>query len=244
MRRSGRTFSWMLALALALNVPHAAQAGSKFGAPTDFLEGSPVARTAGASYAAHNDLDGPLNLVWVDVDEIATFAYERAFGEARAVLEGAGLRYHYSRGDAALTTGPDDVRVIILKRSAVPAASRHLVMGAVNARFAMPGEARAVWVYLDPIVAALGFATAAENGAAVATAMGRVIAHEIVHVMAPQLGHAKKGLMAATLTQRDLIGPRGSVSGTFIKALRPATTSLASARYRPADREPRSADRR
>lgn len=41
--------------------------------------------------------------------------------------------------------------------------------------------------------------------AEIARAAGRVLSHELVHVLAPELGHASTGLMAARLKRRDLL---------------------------------------
>jgi hypothetical protein len=90
-------------------------------------------------------------------------------------------------------------------------ASREPVLGAT------PREARTypvVWIHVPGVRATLRLAVDADgtpmparDRRALGVALGRVIAHEVVHVVAPGLSHGR-GLMARALTRRELTAPR------------------------------------
>jgi hypothetical protein len=212
MARGTPTICWTLTAALMAS-PVLARQG--FDVPD---AASAVVLEPGPSRSA--DSPALLELVWIDVEAAAPGLLERAMAEARAVLDAAGLRYRYRRAAVDSQTGPDDVRVIVLPHSRAPQAPGRLVMGAVNARFARPGEARAIWAFVSPIVGALGLTGVEQDPDAVAVALGRVVAHEMVHIMVPHLGHAKDGLMSAVLSAQDLRGRRQGMGETFLRALR------------------------
>lgn len=212
-----RPFSWTLILALAADIASARQ-GLDIPDPASSFDGAPTADPA-APAEAESIVD--LEIVWIDVLGDPAYSFRRAMGEASEILGEVGLRYRYRLGDVAAVSGPNELRIIVLQRSQAPPIPGRLVMGAVNARFAKPGEARAIWIYTDAVVSALGLASAEQDPMAVAIAMGRVVAHEIIHVMAPQVGHAKSGLMSAVLSAKDLRGARVSISGAFRDALAP-----------------------
>lgn len=218
MAHDVRPFSWTLILALAADVA-AARQGFEIPDMASTFEGAPTADPAPPT-EAESIVD--MEIVWIDVLGDPVYSFRRAMDEASEILRKVGVRYAYRLGEVNAVSGPNELRIIVLPRSQAPSSPRRLVMGAVNARFAQPGEARAIWVYTDAVVSALGLDSVEQDPMAVAIAMGRVVAHEIVHVMAPQVGHAKSGLMSAVLSAKDLRGARVSISGTFREALAPA----------------------
>ncbi len=87
-------------------------------------------------------------------------------------------------------------------------------MGAVRYQ---PGEAsRGAWVSVPEVAGTLGLDARPgswwpQQRQALARAIGRVAAHEIVHALAPQREHAATGLMSAALGRGELTRTRIAV---------------------------------
>lgn len=227
-KRSG-LLSWMLLLALA---PMAASAGLDTSIDAEAsmdLDGFSVpTRAPRPNVATNNESD--LRVLWIDVQELASSLFAGAATEASSTLSREGLRTSFRKVAAGGAEGASDVRIILLPRSQAPRPAGPLVMGAVSPNKLRLGEARAVWVYLEPVLGALGLRSAGENPRAVSRALGRVVAHELIHTMVPQLEHSKRGLMAAKLTVRELCRPEVDLESAFRRALRsPLSRPLASA---------------
>jgi hypothetical protein len=116
-----------------------------------------------------------------------------------------GATVSWRRGEAGELARPGEVRVILLDRTA--AKSGKPVLGATPPRFDVDPF---VWVHVPSVRAAIGldprgsaFTMAPPASRALAIALGRVVAHELVHVLAPSVPHGT-GLMSALLTYRQL----------------------------------------
>jgi hypothetical protein len=101
---------------------------------------------------------------------------------------------------------PGEIPVIVLDRARVDGRASGHLMGATPRH----PSVRAAWIFSSGVVWALGLgrdplSTSEERE--VARALGRVVAHEIVHVVAPEVPHARKGLMQPSLNRYDLIRP-------------------------------------
>ena len=64
------------------------------------------------------------------------------------------------------------------------------------------------------------------NMAALSRAMGRVVSHELVHVLAPERGHAPAGLMAPRLSRGLLLGGAIWLDGTSSRLVRVALSDV------------------
>jgi hypothetical protein len=152
-----------------------------------------------------------LALVWIDATGCGRQAEGVARSEARSILEKMGLRVTWRRGAAGELGRAHEVRVVLVDRLVVNAESREPVLGAA------PREAReypVLWVHVPGVRVTLRLALDAEgtplparDRRALGVAIGRVIAHEVVHVLAPGLAHGR-GLMARALTLGQLSAPR------------------------------------
>jgi hypothetical protein len=95
---------------------------------------------------------------------------------------------------------------VIARRRQPPALGRARIMGLVVRDHAAPSP---VWIFVDNIVSTLrtreGFATDSRE---LGVAMGRVVAHEVIHALAPRHPHARTGLMSPVLDRAGLLGPR------------------------------------
>jgi len=185
-----------------------------------------VAAAAAAEEASPMDLEGfvgsrvlppsapplaappALRLVWMDPTGVGVGAEAAARDEARSLLRKMGATVTWRRGDAGELASPGEVRVILLDRSAD--SSGKAVLGATPPRFEV---APFVWVHVPCVRAVIGldprgpaFTMSAPASRSLAIAIGRVVAHELVHALAPSVPHGT-GLMSATLTRRQLTDP-------------------------------------
>lgn len=147
-----------------------------------------------------------LRLVWIDPTGIGAGVEAQACAEAASVLGamGASVACHASAAGEIARDG--DVRVILLERTAergrgVP------VLGATPPRFAV---APFVWVHVTSVRSLMGLRPrgpasllSPAESRDLARALGRVVAHELVHALAPDVPHGR-GLMSASLSRREL----------------------------------------
>jgi hypothetical protein len=64
-------------------------------------------------------------------------------------------------------------------------------------------------------------------------ALSRVVAHEVVHVLAPERGHAESGLMSRNLTRDDLLADAIDLDGPSLERARVALTAWVHRSARP-----------
>jgi hypothetical protein len=166
-----------------------------------------------------------LRLVWFDPSSAAPLAYSGVGGEVRSILGAAGVDVVWQKG-AADPLAPGEIAVILLDAEPGRVAMRPDVMGCV-----IKGDRPSVlWVNLTTVARMLGLdassriAWSGRERQQVATALGRVVAHEIVHVIAPQLPHATEGLLSATLDRHHLVYQRlrldGDSADGFLRSIR------------------------
>ena len=174
-------------------------------------------------------------LVWLDPagEALGTEAVVRP--EVARVLREMGVSASWRRAEPHELAREGELRVIFLNRAAqryhgVP------VLGATPASF--QGE-RFVWVHVPSVRAAVGVGRRSGPGLDVHTArrlgiaLARVIAHELVHAMAPSLPHGS-GLMSARLDRRTLTAARIAIDPQLGLAVRTAILGAAPA-ARPTD---------
>jgi hypothetical protein len=161
------------------------------------LPGAPPARA-----------EAPLavRLVWLDPADVAAGIELVARAEAESLLSRMGLTVSWRRGSTGEEAQAGEIRVILLDRGAQRGTDTP-VLGATPERFA---GAPLVWIHVPNVRATLGigarqslFALDRPAFRAVAIALGRVIAHEVVHALDPKIPHGG-GLMSERLTRRQL----------------------------------------
>ena len=185
---------------------------------TPFVLAAILASSPGAlATAASHDR---CTFVWVDVANVVPSAYATASEEAASILARAGLNCVFRQGDSRSSTLPGEFFVVLLPHTHGGRTPGRLVMGSVKARHGRPDDEDVVRVYVEPILEVLSLRSADQDRPRVARAIGRVIAHEVIHIAAPLLGHSKRGLMAAALTAKELVGPRVQIDHNFRAALR------------------------
>jgi hypothetical protein len=181
-----------------------ASAGAEDRSPLD-LEGVLGPRLlAGAPSPASS-----LALVWMDPAGVALGVEGMARDEARSLLGKMGVPVSWRRGKAGEVSRTGEVRVILLDRAA-QRGSGVPILGATPERFE---AAPLVWIHVPNVRGALGLSP--ERPAVVSDftslrvlgiALGRVVAHELVHALAPSVSHGT-GLMSMALTRRQLTAP-------------------------------------
>jgi hypothetical protein len=150
----------------------------------------------------------PLRLVWMDPARAASGLERLSRKEAEGLLRRMGLRVSWRNGDDREMARPGEVRVIFLDRPA-KRESGAPVLGATPPTFDVSPF---VWVHVPGVRLSLGLPRRPEArtdllaSRLLAVAVGRVIAHEVVHALAPAVPHGT-GLMSATFTRRQLTAP-------------------------------------
>jgi hypothetical protein len=146
-----------------------------------------------------------LRLVWMDPTGVGVGVEAGARDETRSLLRKMGVTVSWRRGEAGEGARPGEVRLILLDRTT--GTSGKAVLGATPSRFEV---APLVWVHVPSVRAAIGldpgglaYAMPPPASRALAIALGRVVAHELVHALAPSVPHGT-GLMSAALTFRQL----------------------------------------
>ena len=137
------------------------------------------------------------------LDELLEAGDHRAArAEAARLLRQLGLAVSWRRAGASEPVLDGEVRVILLDRAVVGEA-RASVLGATPTH--VEGSPF-VWIHVPGVRQAVGVgagALEASDGFRLGVALGRVIAHELVHALAPSVPHGE-GLMKSRLTRADL----------------------------------------
>jgi hypothetical protein len=128
--------------------------------------------------------------------------------EVRGVFREIGVNARVVRAAPGrpIEEGEGVVVPVIARRRQPPNLGPDRIMGLVLRDHAAPSP---VWVFVDNVRSTLrtreGIATDARE---LGVAVGRVVAHEVIHALAPRHPHALTGLMAPVLDRVGLLGPR------------------------------------
>jgi hypothetical protein len=156
--------------------------------------GAPEARASGEP-GARVDEPVPLTAAAIEVARVPPVAFDIMQQELAALLEPTGVRLVWRRAGPSGETSPEELRVVFLGG---PARGLHAGRGVLAATLPT-GPAPTIWVYTPTVVESLG--PAADGPAtprarrALGLALGRILAHELVHVLAPEIPHGH-GVMA------------------------------------------------
>jgi hypothetical protein len=172
-----------------------------------------------------------LHLVWLDPAGAAGSSVSAACDEAERVFKALGLVATWRRASVEEPPRDDEIRVILLDRATLNA--RHAsVLGSTPEHFDGPPH---VWIHVPGVRQVLGIADVRRGALdrhdsyALGVALGRVIAHEVVHALAPALPHGE-GLMRSSLSRRDLCASSAPVTPRLAAAVsRALADRLASA---------------
>jgi hypothetical protein len=147
-----------------------------------------------------------LRLVWFDPSDVASGSESVARATAAELLARMGASVSWRRCTSPEVIRSGEVWVTLLGTGPQP-ASGPLVLGATSIR---RGVSSVVWVRVANVRAALGISHNRSFAALtplerheLGVALGRVIAHEVVHARVPSVPHGT-GLMSGILTRRQL----------------------------------------
>jgi len=147
-----------------------------------------------------------LRLVWFDPSEIAWGSESVACAEASELLTRMGASVSWRRSTSSEVIRSGEVWVTLIGEGP-QAGSGPVVLGATG-----KGQAASsvVWVRVPNVRAALGISRTRSVAALtpierrlLAIALGRVIAHEVVHARVPSIRHGT-GLMSGSFSRRQL----------------------------------------
>ncbi|MET0554305.1 MAG: hypothetical protein ABW221_14780 [Vicinamibacteria bacterium] len=161
----------------------------------------------GAPAAAAAPDEAPLvRLALIDLHGLLPDVGAGASAEAATLLDRLGARIQVQSKQPSEAHDPRDVLVVVMPGQPGPLLDRS-VLGSIQ----RDAPTRALWVFPRTIAAAVGLAPdpaawTPAGRARFATALGRVMAHEIVHLTCPWRDHDRTGLMAARMSRGTLRG--------------------------------------
>jgi hypothetical protein len=158
---------------------------------------------------------GPrISLLWFDPQGSLPGGFETVRQEVARIFREIGVDVRWTVGGLGTVYGAADVPevpVILLPDDPAPSRARRHIMGLV---LKSQEPSRAVWVFLKNVRWTLGHdlrkqAPWTEGDAQdLALALARVVAHEVVHAIAPDEPHSRGGLMSDSLNRSYLLGRR------------------------------------
>jgi hypothetical protein len=160
-------------------------------------------------------------VVWIDLAGVPAAAREAARQEAAAVLDDVGLSPRWRVGAAQDLLGEHDLPVVLLRSDHSARRGSDRVLGACTPR---SGSPRA-WVYLENLAWAMGVPAydgpmTLQQSMSLGRAIGRIVAHEVIHAVAPALGHARSGIMSPRFNRNDLLSLYLPVDGVTRQGVR------------------------
>jgi hypothetical protein len=160
-----------------------------------------------------------LGLVVYDVHDLLGTSYDELVAETRAIFLEMGVETGWRQGGLGTVHGAGPIReipVILLKEAPGRLRAKREVLGLIP-----KNQPPAIWVFVENVKRTIATSSGVlDSGLAVA--VGRVVAHEIVHSLAPQLGHTKDGLMRHSLDRRALVGEVRPSHAECVEAVRAA----------------------
>jgi hypothetical protein len=168
-----------------------------------------------------------LRLLWFDPKDVLPPAFDMTSREVRRIFRDIGVDIRFERGIAGTDFGYGttlDVPVILLGQDPMRSRSPRNVMGLVP----RPEDGtRVVWVFLSNVRHTLGYDPRARvtprEANELGLALARVVAHEVVHAIAPDEPHTSSGLMHHSMDRSFLLGTKARIdrdcARTFARSL-------------------------
>ena len=180
-----------------------------------------------------------LQVLWFDPTHALTApATDVLAEEVRRIFRALGVdvAFRVASPDSTYGDGPvPEIPIILLKEDPIVSRRPSHVMGLVM-RHQEP--IRVVWAFLENVRWTLGQGRdralpVAGHERELGLALGRVVAHEVIHAIAPEEPHARNGLMSHSMNRTFLLSDKAALDGRCARAF---LTGLAARRARvPAD---------
>lgn len=169
-----------------------------------------------------------LTLIWYDAYKLLPHCFETMSEEVQRIYDDLGVAVRWQKGrmdepDEEAARDPLKLNVMLHPGSASGWGLKDNVMGVATHREGTKGS---VYVFFPEVASALGLdrrIDALDGPQAMyelARALGRVVAHEVVHVLAPERPHTANGLMKRRLGRRLLLRRSVHLDGKSAKMVR------------------------
>jgi len=166
-----------------------------------------------------------LTIVWADPDRLLRFGFESMAEEVVEIFEDAGIEVEWRKSVRGLDAARSIPIIVHLTSSSSETwRLRQHTMGLMIPR-PRSGLRRVIRVFFDEILRTLALEfdnsrmPSARETMLLARGLGRVVAHEIVHAVAPDAPHAATGLMQLQLNRAHLQMPSLRLSTESTNAL-------------------------
>lgn len=185
-----------------------------------------------------------LTLVLFDVQRQLPMGFEEMAQEVRAIFAEIGVEIAWRQAEPGDTFGDRpgiELPVILLANDPSPARRQRPIMGLV-VRDQQP--VRSIWAFMCQLKRTLGldprpgYLYSGNERRMLSRALARVVAHEVVHALAPEHPHDEQGLMRQTLSRKMLVGTRGALGAEGTRSVLAGLALLAAPpaeRSRPAE---------
>jgi hypothetical protein len=146
-----------------------------------------------------------LRAAFVDMAGLPTLTFRLLEHELQSMLEPTQVKLQGRRIDAAAESDRHELRIVFLASTGLGADDGKSILGSTSLAAPVP----TIWVYYPNVVHALGFdlesvSSSLREQRFLGVALARVLTHEIVHAVAPEVPHAPSGLMAVRWSTRKL----------------------------------------
>ena len=145
---------------------------------------------------------GPrVGVLWIGADPQSpcSLDVQRVEREVRRIFDGMGVEIDWKVPATSAVQQREEIMVVALPADPL---KRTRLMGATT------HGSSTVWVYCSAVARALDLDPHTPGSTPLLSqAVGRVVAHELVHALAPALQHTVQGLMAARWAPKRLLDP-------------------------------------
>jgi hypothetical protein len=240
-RRARQRAAMAFALVLSAAAPAASGADRRDAPFPELAPSLPESAPVAPSLPEAAPPAGELRLFWFDPKGLLPFVFEPTSREVSRIFRDVGVPIRWEKGSSETNLGEGalDIPVILLPHDPMPERARRRVLGLVPRE---PLGARAVWVFLSSVRWTLGHdprspRVSPRQANELGIALARVVAHEVVHAVAPDAPHTSGGLMHDSMDRTFLLGMRAPIDPdcgrAFVRNLeeilaprRPATARL------------------
>lgn len=164
-----------------------------------------------------------LTIHWSDPERQFPYHIDGLVAEARALFAPMGIELLWAPSGSVVTR--DSVQMVLLARDRSGGRMGEHTMACVQSG---PRAQPAAWILVPRVRETLGLPAQPlpNEGPLLSRALARVMAHELIHLIAPQVAHVPGGLMNASLGRDLLIGPlANALEGPVMQAVRTAFES-------------------